>query len=101
MPHYSPSELQNHIESYATTYNIGSGVSTTTTTSARATGSIPAGGVGAAAGAWDTAANRDTAITTIGEMKDTLNNLVADFNDLSVRFSRLIETLRERRLIPQ
>ena len=90
-----------HIESYATTYNVGSGVSTTTTTVARAAGSVPAGGVGAAAGGWDTAANRDTAITTIGEMKDSINNLTSDFNDLSIKFSRLIETLRERRLMPQ
>mgnify|MGYP001586836652 CR=1 FL=1 len=92
---------ETQIESFATTYNVGSGVSTTTTIVARAAGSIPAGGTGAAAGAWDTAANRDTAITTIGEMKDTLNNLTSDFNDLSVKFSRLIETLRERRLMPQ
>lgn len=40
-------------------------------------GLIPAGGVGAAAGGWDTAGNRDTAIVTIGEIKTQLNDLLA------------------------
>lgn len=39
-------------------------------------GAIPAGGTGAAAGGWDTAANRDTAIVTIGEAKAQLNALL-------------------------
>jgi len=39
-------------------------------------GSIPAGGTGAAAGGWDTAGNRDTAITTMGELKTQLNALM-------------------------
>ncbi len=41
-------------------------------------GSIPAGGTGAAAGGWDTAGNRDTAITTIGEIKTQVNALLAE-----------------------
>ena len=36
-------------------------------------GTVPAGGTGAAAGAWDTAAHRDTAITTIGEIITKVN----------------------------
>lgn len=40
-------------------------------------GSIPAGGTGTAAGGWDTAGNRDTAITTIGEIKSQLNALLS------------------------
>lgn len=45
----------------------------------------PAGGVGAAAGGWDTAVNRDAAITTInstrtlvGELKTQVNALLAE-----------------------
>ena len=44
----------------------------------RAAGSnavVPAGGVGVAAGGWDTAAHRDTAIATINEIRTTLVNL--------------------------
>jgi hypothetical protein len=40
-------------------------------------GSIPAGGTGAAAGAWDTAPNRDTAIATVTEIKATVNSLIS------------------------
>lgn len=39
-------------------------------------GSVPAGGTGAAAGGWDTATNRDTAIATITEIKTQLNDLL-------------------------
>lgn len=39
-------------------------------------GAIPAGGVGAAAGGWDTAGNRDTAITTLTEVKATVNEII-------------------------
>lgn len=40
-------------------------------------GTIPAGGVGAAAGAWDTSVNRDTAIATMTEMRTVINNIRA------------------------
>jgi len=40
-------------------------------------GATPAGGVGAAAGAWDTAGNRDTSITTLGEIKADYNAMRA------------------------
>jgi hypothetical protein len=40
-------------------------------------GTIPAGGTGTAAGGWDTAGNRNTAITTAGEIKTQLNALLA------------------------
>lgn len=45
-------------------------------TVAAVAGSIPAGGTGAAAGGWDTSGNRDTAITTITEIKTQLNALL-------------------------
>ena len=44
---------------------------------ANVAGTVPAGGAGAAAGAWDTAANRDTAITTMTETRTQLNALLA------------------------
>lgn len=40
-------------------------------------GLTPAGGVGATAGAYDTAANRDTLIATVAELKAQLNSLQA------------------------
>lgn len=49
---------------------------TANVTVAAVAGSIPAGGTGAAAGGWDTAGNRDTAITTITEIKTQLNALM-------------------------
>lgn len=42
----------------------------------------PAGGTGAAAGGWDTAANRDAAIATINGLRTNVTNLQAAFNDL-------------------
>lgn len=49
----------------------------TAQTVANVAGSVPAGGVGAAAGGWDTAPNRDTAITTTTEIKTVVNNILA------------------------
>lgn len=45
-------------------------------TVAAVAGLIPAGGTGAAAGGWDTAGNRDTAIVTAGELKTKLNAIL-------------------------
>lgn len=42
----------------------------------------PAGGTGAAAGGWDTAVNRDAAITTINGLRTNVTNLQTAFNDL-------------------
>jgi len=47
-------------------------------------GLIPAGGTGMAAGAYDTAMNRDTALTTIGELKTSLNALAAGLNTMGL-----------------
>ena len=47
-------------------------------TVANVAGTIPAGGTGAAAGAWDTSGNRDAAITTITEIKTQLNALLTE-----------------------
>lgn len=42
----------------------------------------PAGGVGTAAGGWDTAANRDAAIATINGLRTAVSNLKTELNDL-------------------
>lgn len=42
----------------------------------------PAGGVGTAAGGWDTAANRDAAIATINGLRTALSELRTEHNDL-------------------
>lgn len=42
----------------------------------------PAGGVGAAAGGWDTAANRDLAIVTINGLRTLVTELQTQHNDL-------------------
>lgn len=47
-------------------------------------GLIPAGGTGAAAGGWDTAGNRDTAIVTIGEIKAQLNALLVELRNRKI-----------------
>lgn len=44
----------------------------------------PAGGVGAAAGAWDTAANRDAAIATINALVTRLSQLEAELKEIGV-----------------
>ncbi|MGI8423578.1 MAG: hypothetical protein ACR2NO_05625 [Chloroflexota bacterium] len=51
---------------------------------ANVAGTIPAGGVGAAAGGWDTAANRNTAITTTSEIITQLNALLAQLRTAKV-----------------
>lgn len=48
-------------------------------------GTVEAGGVGAAAGGWDTAGHRDTTIATISEMKTTVNALVTEATELKAK----------------
>lgn len=54
----------------------------------------PAGGAGTAAGAWDTAANRDLAIALINELKADVTTLTTDLNAAITRFNALQATLR-------
>lgn len=53
-----------------------------TTVAAAIPAAAPAGGTGAAAGGWDTAANRDLAITTINDLRTYAIEQKADFNAL-------------------
>lgn len=47
-------------------------------------GSFPAGGTGAAAGGWDTAGNRDTAIATASEVKASVNELITKLGTMGL-----------------
>lgn len=67
--------------------NIGFFGTTSTTKPAGLTASAaaaPAGGVGAAAGGWDTAANRDAAIETINNLRTRLNELEARLQSIGL-----------------
>ena len=55
---------------------------TTTKIAAAIPAAAPAGGTGAAAGAWDTEANRDAAITTINDLRTYAVEQKADFDKL-------------------
>lgn len=79
---------------------------TTTTIAAAIPDAAPAGGTGAAAGAWDTAANRDAAITTINdlrayavEQKADFDKIVADVDDIRSKLNSLLTSLRNIKVI--
>lgn len=55
---------------------------TATTIAAAIPAAAPAGGTGATAGAWDTAANRDAAITTINDLRAYAVEQKANFDKL-------------------
>ena len=44
----------------------------------------PAGGTGAAAGGWDTAAHRDTAIATINSLRTRISEIEVVLQDLGI-----------------
>lgn len=73
-----PSSLISRIAEGQTDQNRIEAILTTGAAVANASGSIPAGGVGVAAGAWSSAADRDTAITTMLEIETQLNALLAE-----------------------
>lgn len=72
-------------------FSLGTVVSNAGATTATA---MPAGGTGAAAGAYDTAANRDLAIAAH-------NNLRLDHDELYTQFNALLAVLRTNKIIPQ
>ncbi len=63
-------------------------------TVAAVAGTVVAGGTGSADGGWDTAAHRDTTITTIGEMKTSINALIADVLQIKKNVTALIDDLQ-------
>jgi hypothetical protein len=68
-------------------------------TAATVAGTIPAGGTGATAGAYDSAVNRDTALTTVTEIKTTVNALLTDFTELKKVVTALIDDLQSADII--
>lgn len=75
---------------------------TATSIAAAVPAAAPAGGVGAAAGAWDTAANRDAAITTINdlrthaiEMDQDYEALLADVADIRTKYGVAVTLANE------
>lgn len=59
-------------------------------------GLTPAGGTGATAGAYDTAANRDILIATVAEMKVTVNALVTLANSNKAQINALLAELQSK-----
>lgn len=49
-----------------------------------AAAAAPAGGTGTSAGGWDTAGNRDAAITTINNLRTRVNELEARLQSLKI-----------------
>jgi hypothetical protein len=47
-------------------------------------GTIPAGGTGMTAGAYDTAMNRDTMLATVTELKASVNELITDLGTMGL-----------------
>jgi hypothetical protein len=70
-------------------------------TAAVVAGLIPAGGTGSADGGWDTAAHRDTAIATVGELKTTVNALVTDVAAIRTKVNTILAALRTVGLISE
>ena len=83
---------------YTQTYSTADKTHATPTGVAVA-GAVPAGGTGAAAGAWDTAANRDTAITTISEIKTSVNAAIVDLADLKQLVNSVVDDLQALGLV--
>jgi hypothetical protein len=82
-----PSKLRKPDGSYATYTQLATGNAIQATAIADVAGTTPAGGTGATAGAYDTAAHRDALIATVAELKTQFNALLA-----SLRTSQLIDT---------
>jgi hypothetical protein len=78
----------------ATTTVVGGVLKTPaqTANAANIPSNAPDGGTGTAAGGWDTAQNRDAAITTI-------NTLVASFASLQTDFNALLAKLRDAGIV--
>lgn len=68
------------VASVAAANSAAAAAATTTKIAAAIPAAAPAGGTGAAAGAWDTAANRDAAITTINDLRTYAVEQKADFD---------------------
>lgn len=79
---------------------------TATAIAAAVPAAAPAGGTGAAAGGWDTAANRDAAIVTINDLRThaieldlDYEALLVDVADIRTKLNAALVELRNRKLI--
>jgi len=61
-----------------TTTGLTVAAATSAAVTQTAVADAPAGGTGAAAGGWDTAGHRDSAITTINQMRADIAAIIAD-----------------------
>ena len=78
---------QNHITDapeITSANTVAAAAATATTIAATVPAAAPAGGTGAAAGAWDTAANRNLAITTINDLRTHAIEMDLDYEALLV-----------------
>ena len=78
---------QNHITDapeITSANTVAAAAATATTIAATVPAAAPAGGTGAAAGAWDTAADRNLAITTINDLRTHAIEMDLDYEALLV-----------------
>lgn len=90
------------VANVAAANSAAAAAATATTIAAAIPAAAPAGGTGAAAGAWDTAANRDAAITTINdlrayavEQKADFNAAIADIADIRTKYGAAVTLANE------
>jgi hypothetical protein len=88
---------QAGVTAYTQTYSTASRTVPAATVVAVA-GATPAGGTGATAGAYDTAANRDILIATCAEMKVSINALIDDVLILKKNITAIIDDLQTLKL---
>lgn len=83
----SADAVNARIDSWSNGVSVTGGITTTAA-------APPAGGTGAAAGGWDTAGNRDAAISTINNIRLDLDAVIAQVNSL-------VAVAKANRIIPQ
>ena len=90
------------VATVAAANSAAAAAATATTIAAAIPAAAPAGGTGATAGAWDTAANRDAAITTINdlrayavEQKADFDAAVADIDDIRTKYGAAVTLVNE------
>lgn len=90
------------VATVASANSAAAAAATATSVAAAIPAAAPAGGTGAAAGGWDTAANRDAAIATINglqtyatEQKSDFGALVTDVADIRAKYAAAVTLANE------
>lgn len=90
------------VANVAAANSAAAAAATATSIAAAVPAAAPAGGVGAAAGGWDTAANRDAAIATINGLRDICvevktdhDALLADVADIRTKYGAAVTLANE------